>query len=98
VPSPVRTEHRGRGCTAFADGFAIATARDVESADGTIEVELAVGRERSFHGLVWHLADDANYESFFVRPHQIGNLDAVQYTPVFNHVSAWRCPRTSAGA
>ena len=24
-----------------------------------------------------------NYESFFVRPHQVGNDDAIQYTPVF---------------
>jgi hypothetical protein len=34
--------------------------------------------------------DAENCESFFVRPHQVGNPDAVQYTPVFNGVSAWQ--------
>ena len=30
------------------------------------------------------------YESFFVRPHQAGNPDAVQYTPVCNGISSWQ--------
>jgi len=36
------------------------------------------------------LADDENYESFFVRPHQVGNPDAIQYTPVFNGIGGWQ--------
>ena len=55
-----------------------------------IELDLAVGAARGFHGVVWRLFDDENFESFFVRPHQMGNPDAVQYTPVFNGVSAWQ--------
>src|SRR6187551_1377142 len=70
-----------------ARGFAAALA-DVELEDGLVELELAVGAERSFHGIVWRAADDRNYESFFVRPHQVGNPDAVQYTPVTNGISA----------
>jgi hypothetical protein len=62
----------------------------VELGDGTIELELAVERERSFHGVVWRVHDDENFESFFVRPHQVGNPDAIQYTPVFNGVSSWQ--------
>jgi hypothetical protein len=58
--------------------------------DGAIEVELAVGPERGFHGVVWRVRDDENFESFFVRPHQVGNPDAVQYTPVFNGISSWQ--------
>jgi len=86
-------EHRpatldGRRCTA-ASGFGVVLA-DVELQDGTIELELAVGRERAFHGVVWRARDTENYESFFVRPHQVGNSDAIQYTPVFNGISSWQ--------
>jgi hypothetical protein len=54
------------------------------------ELDLAVSPQRGFHGLVWRLRDDENFESFFVRPHQAGNDDAIQYTPVFNGVSSWQ--------
>ena len=67
-----------------------AALADVELIDGWIELELAVGPERAFHGIVWRAADDRNYESFFVRPHQVGNPDAVQYTPVTNGISSWQ--------
>jgi hypothetical protein len=63
---------------------------DVELLDGTVEVELAVGPERGFHGVTWRVQADDAFESFFVRPHQTGNPDAVQYTPVFNGIPAWQ--------
>jgi hypothetical protein len=78
-----------RRMSTVARGFAAALA-DVELEDGWVELELAVGAERSFHGIVWRAADDRNYESFFVRPHQVGNPDAVQYTPVTNGISSWQ--------
>jgi len=62
----------------------------VELLDGTIEVDLAVGPDRGFYGVVWRVQDDENFESFFVRPHQTGNPDAIQYTPVFNDISSWQ--------
>ena len=62
----------------------------LELEDGVIELDLAVSTARGFHGVVWRLFDAENFESFFVRPHQMGNPDAVQYTPVFNDVSAWQ--------
>ena len=80
--------HRGRDC-AVASGFGVALA-DVELTDGAVELELAVGAERAFHGVVWRARGTENYESFFVRPHQVGNPDAVQYTPVFNDISCWQ--------
>ena len=58
--------------------------------DGAIEVDLAVGPDRGFHGVAWRVQDDENFESFFVRPHQTGNPDAIQYTPVFNAISSWQ--------
>jgi hypothetical protein len=81
------SELRGRKCLAL-DGVGSVLA-DIELADGTIEAELAVAAERSFHGLVWRHGG-VHHESFFVRPHQVGNPDAIQYTPAFHGVSSWQ--------
>lgn len=86
----VATEHRGRACLAFEDQFLIAPLSVLELADGAVELDLCVTSERAFHGVVWRLADGDTYESFFVRPHQVGNPDAIQYTPVFHGVSGWQ--------
>jgi hypothetical protein len=85
-------EHLGRACLRLetSDDDAIPTVTGLELEDGVVEVDLAVGAERGFHGVVWRLVDANGYESFFVRPHQVGNPDAVQYTPVRNGVSAWQ--------
>jgi hypothetical protein len=85
---PVPTEHLGRSCVRV-QGFAPVLS-DVELEDGSIQVDLAVGHERAFHGVVWRAQDGENYESFFVRPHQVGNPDAIQYTPVCNGISSWQ--------
>jgi hypothetical protein len=63
---------------------------DVELADGVLEADLTIPAERSFHGVAWRVQDELNYESFFLRPHQVGNPDSIQYTPVFNGLSAWQ--------
>ena len=63
---------------------------DGDLEDGTIELELGVGRQRGFYGVVWRARDEENFESFYVRPHQAGNPDAVQYTPVFNGIPCWQ--------
>jgi hypothetical protein len=63
---------------------------DGELEDGTIELELGVARQRGFYGVVWRARDNENFESFYVRPHQVGNPDAVQYTPVFNGIPCWQ--------
>jgi hypothetical protein len=78
--------HLGRDCFLVEN----TTVADLEAVDGTIELELAVGPERAFPGVVWRLQDDESFESFFVRPHQVGNDDAIQYTPVFNGISSWQ--------
>lgn len=84
------TTFRGRRGVAFADDAnLLALPQGVAITDGAIEADLAVADQRSFHGLAWRV-NGTTYESFFVRPHQVGNPDAVQYTPVFNDVSAWQ--------
>jgi len=81
-----RADHLGRAC-ARLEGTA---TLDVELVDGTIEVDIAVGTERAFPGVFWRGRDGHRFESFFVRPHQVGNPDSVQYTPVFNGLSSWQ--------
>ena len=79
----------GRRCLRFADRGLAPLTPGIELGDGVIEIDLLVTRQRSFHGLRWRSnGDDA--ESFFVRPHQVGNPDAIQYTPVTNGVSSWQ--------
>jgi hypothetical protein len=86
----------GHGVSTFAGrpsvlaGGDAAVLLDRELEDGTIELELGVGRQRGFYGVVWRARDDQNFESFYVRPHQVGNPDAVQYTPVFNGIPCWQ--------
>ena len=85
---PTPAEYLGRPCVHL--GTSTATLADANFANGVIEVDLAVGPERGFHGLFWRARDDENFESFVVRPHQVGNTDAVQYTPVVNGLSSWQ--------
>ena len=85
--TPVR--YRGRDCLRFADLALTAVVPGVEMADGVLEAEVLVPRERSFHGVAWHVQGDDG-ESFFVRPHQSGNPDAIQYTPVSHGISSWQ--------
>ena len=57
--------------------------------DGTFELDLRVTGERAFPGIDWRIGD-GGWESFFVRPHQVRNPDAIQYTPAFHGVSSWQ--------
>ena len=67
-----------------------ATLKDVEFGNGVIEVDLACKPGRVFPGIIFHQVDDSNYEEFYIRPHKSGQPDALQYTPVFNGLSAWQ--------
>ena len=86
----------GHGASTFAGrpsllaGGDAAVLLDHELEDGTIELELGIGRQRGFYGVVWRARDAENFESFYVRPHQVANPDAVQYTPVFNGIPCWQ--------
>ena len=57
---------------------------------GVIEYDIWVEARRGFPGVRFRIADDANWEEFYIRPHQSGNPDANQYTPVFNGVAGWQ--------
>jgi hypothetical protein len=92
APGDVReTEFAGRRCVVFGESVdVIASLAGVEVTDGVIEMDLALSGERAFHGAVWRVHDHENYEAFYVRPHQVGNPDSVQYNPVFNDVASWQ--------
>ncbi len=67
-----------------------ARLKDFEFFTGTIEYELYVTERRGFPGIGFRVQDAANMEEFYIRPHQSGNPDANQYTPVFNGTSGWQ--------
>lgn len=81
-------DHLGRKSLYLKDG--IATVSDARFTNGAIEFDVAFTRQRGFMGGIWRVQDASNYEDFYLRPHQSGNPDANQYTPVFNGVSGWQ--------
>jgi glyoxylase-like metal-dependent hydrolase (beta-lactamase superfamily II) len=81
-------EYMGKPALRIKGGAALLPELDI--VNGIVEFEIAVSEERGFAGLVFRQQDSANYEHFYIRPHQSGNPDANQYTPVFNDVSAWQ--------
>jgi hypothetical protein len=80
--------HLGREAVFLQGGFG--TIPDAALLDGVIEVDLAVTGEREFVGPTWRVQDAESFEWFWVRPHQVGNPDATQYSPVFNGLSGWQ--------
>ena len=70
-------DHLGRRAVRFDERTpTVIASPDVDLVDGTIQVDLALSGERCFPGLAFRVNGD-DYESFFVRPHQSGNPDAV---------------------
>jgi hypothetical protein len=64
--------------------------KDVDFLDGTLEADISFPQERNFPGIIFRMQDRQNYEEFYMRPHQSGNPDANQYTPVFNGNAGWQ--------
>ena len=67
-PDHERTEFLGRPCIRFGDTDMAAALPDVVLEDGVIEVDLAVSRERSFHGPIWRVRDPEDFESLLRPP------------------------------
>ena len=81
-------DYLGQAALRIKGGTALLSDLDIKN--GLVEFDIAVAEERGFAGLVFRVQDDSNYEHFYIRPHQSGNPDANQYTPVYNGVSAWQ--------
>jgi len=81
-------EHLGRESLYLRGGTALAEGVLLEH--GVFGFEMAYPPGRDFPGGIFRAVDHRNYETFFVRPHQSGNPDATQYTPVFNDIMGWQ--------
>ena len=68
----------------------MATLRDSRFETGVIEFDLWLGGNRDFAGFIFRDQGDGNAEYFYVRPHQNGNPDTMQYTPVINGMTSWQ--------
>jgi len=85
------TVERYLGAEALRMRNASAELTGVDFASGTIEFDIATDGVRSFVGIAFHVQEGrSDYEHFYLRPHQTGRFDALQYTPVFNGISAWQ--------
>jgi hypothetical protein len=79
----------GQEALRFRSG--VAYLAGVELEDGTIELDVATTGHRSFVGVVLRESESTReYGNFYLRPHNTGRFDALQYTPVFNGISAWQ--------
>jgi len=86
LPAAQVVERGGRTCL-----FGNAALKDVEFADGTIEVDLLADHGRSYPGIYFRMKDPANAEHIYVRPHRAGHYtDAVQYASRFNAIGGWQ--------
>jgi glyoxylase-like metal-dependent hydrolase (beta-lactamase superfamily II) len=81
-------DYLGKKSLRIKGGAAILSNLDIKNA--MVEFEIAITPQRGFAGLVFRLQNEANFEHFYIRPHQSGNPDANQYTPVINGASAWQ--------
>ncbi|HBL29568.1 MAG TPA: hypothetical protein DD490_22265 [Acidobacteria bacterium] len=81
-------DHLGRRSLYLKGG--IATADGVRCANGWMEFDIAFTGARGFVGGAWRVLDAQNFEEFYLRPHQSGNPDANQYTPVFHGIRGWQ--------
>ncbi|MEM7484672.1 MAG: family 16 glycoside hydrolase [Bacteroidota bacterium] len=69
-----------------------ATVKNQTFANGTIEVDVYANSIRSFAGITFRKQDDT-MEEVYMRLHKSNQVDAVQYTPIFNNESNWQLYR-----
>ena len=64
---------------------------DLTFENGTIEFDVNAMGYRAFFGIALRVDEERNaYEHVYLRPHQSGRFDAIQYTPDYNGVSGWQ--------
>lgn len=80
--------YKGQECLYMEPGFAV--YEGLKFKNGIIEYDVSFSNTRQFSGVVFRRENDTNYEEFYLRPHQSGQADANQYTPVFNGLSGWQ--------
>ena len=82
-------EYQGRKALLIDGGAAV--VKDFEMRDGVIDVNVATPAKRGFFGFDIRIdAAGRNYEEIYLRQHQSGYPDAMQYTPVLNTGRNWQ--------
>lgn len=69
-----------------------ATVKDLQFENGSIEVDVYANAQRSFAGITFRKQND-NMDEVYMRMHKTTQVDAVQYTPIFNNESNWQLYR-----
>ena len=83
------TEYLGRKCL-HMDG-AEAIAKNLVMRDGILDADVATRAIRGFFGFDFRIDDaGANFERVYLRPHESGQADAMQYTPVLHTGANWQ--------
>lgn len=80
-------DFEGRQALRFRGGAAKLVGAELDN--GTVEFDVRTTGHRSFVGFGFR-ADGPHREDFYLRPHNSGRFDAMQYTPVYHGVSGWQ--------
>lgn len=79
--------YKGEEC--FNTGQGAVTAENIKFKNGIIEFSMCIQPGRGFAGIRFH--EQINkWEEFYIRKHQSGNPDAMQYTPVYFGNAGWQ--------
>jgi len=82
-------EYQGRKALLIDGGAAV--LKDFEMRDAVIDVDVATPAARGFFGFDVRIDPNGkNYEEIYLRQHQAGYPDAMQYTPVLNTGRNWQ--------
>lgn len=80
--------YKGKEALYLDNGKATLIGSDFKN--GIIDFDILYERGRKFLGAIFRIQDSNNFEGFYIRAHQAGNPDALQYTPIFNGISGWQ--------
>ena len=84
----VKEEYKNKECIRTDEGVAV--AQNLNFKNGIIEFSMCIQPGRGFAGIRFHGDGGGNTEEFYIRKHQSGNPDAMQYTPVYNGIAGWQ--------
>ncbi|MEO1213702.1 MAG: family 16 glycoside hydrolase [Bacteroidota bacterium] len=80
--------YKGKEALLLKDG--VARLKGSQFKNGIIDYDINFEEGRKFLSFHFRITENKNYEEFYLRPHQSGNPDATQYTPVFNGSAGWQ--------
>jgi hypothetical protein len=84
----VRETYQGLPCLKLTNGTAV--LKEAHFTNGIIEYKMFLEPARYFPGIGFRMADSENGEIYYLRPHQSGNPDAMQYYPEYHGSGGWQ--------